>query len=430
MNSRTIIIFLILKVISTNCLALTFQELKNNQSDLIEYVTKVLEQHHYHLTNPILSAECNGCNIVVATEQGRKFLKVHKPGNGLLEYNNALHFACYHPVIKPEDLIQTDSIDLVIQPYIEEIDQGHILFDVIYNSSVVPNVIVSMTDSILSIACKTACVAQQRVSNDSFYYDRLCTQERDNCSGRIETFYTNTTACISNLSVKWETLLDVKWIIDGIHYQETLRMLLQHAYDVLNPMNKRIVGICHGDWHDLNIYYNPHNDDFYFIDCEYSGYNDLIADAVIYLANAIHADYITPKYYQELFSKRRVKICNTPPLIQKKREIIAFIYGNIIELRGVGTFGTSTIRKQIVSLFIREYLKPLSRFMQEKFGFSEHIIDEKIKSCILLRLVSVFNIVKLDPMDQAKILGFIMKVLSTPLNDTNVSILQRFEEAL
>jgi hypothetical protein len=174
------------------------------------------------------------------------------------------------------------------------------------------------------------------------------------------------------------------------------------------------------------------NATFHFVDCEYSGLNDVIGDAIVYLIyNSVLMAYLTPKYYSEQFKDIPGFDISQKNFIHAKCEVKVSMYDQILYLEGIINFGISNVRKEITKLFINNYFDPLIKQATQKFRLSFYEIEEKIKGCILLRLLGVYNISLMEPIDQAKILGLIFKTLATPVKPLNsVPVLTRFERAL
>lgn len=274
----------------------------------------------------------------------------------------------------------------------------------------------------------------KQVRNDKLYFDRLKTKQADGISGRMELFYELSLFQLFDVTISWEELLSKNWIIDGISYKETLSELITNAKETLSNERLRWIGICHGDWHDMNICTS--NDlegtNFAFLDCEFAGENDVVGDAMVYLIyTSIQGDYLSPKYYPEQFTHwKTTQIEAQKYAAWKKRNLRVALVGNSIILDGVENFGTSPMRVKISRKFVETYFFPLVEYCQQKLN-GEESLESRLKATLLMRLLAVYNISLMEPLDQAKVLGLLFKSIATPINNQPYqTTLSRFLEAL
>lgn len=100
---------------------------------------------------------------------------------------------------------------------------------------------------------------------NQLFYRRLVA---GNTTPRLDLFYKNKKVLLpSGETIKFENLKKLKWIINGIVYEETLEELINQAKKLLNPnrLEEHPVIIAHGDDHNGNkvitnqglIYYDP-----------------------------------------------------------------------------------------------------------------------------------------------------------------------------
>ena len=340
----------------------------------------------------------------IEKEGESKFIKIHKTGMGTLELERSKNLQTYFPTIVGERVIQIPPFECLIQPYVKSVDKpGGMLYDMYYlfPDQVIP--LLSKTiGSVKQVVFKTLENKVSSAGNDRFYFDRLRTQKEDGISGSVEIFYTNK----SLIGVPWEVLLKKKFKINDVTYHVTIQELLQRARIALNPKQLRPLATCHGDWTDMNVCVIDGAP--YFLDCETSGDNDPIGDAIVFLVyNAIHGDYLGPKYFKHHFHGRDKAI----QAINFAREPLTWnMKRRTVNIKGYEHFGTSVSRKEAIKHFIDSYFNPLLNEIQRK-GISEQEIEEKIRAALLARLLAVYDLTIFTPEDQARILALLVQTL-------------------
>lgn len=443
-----LIFVLFLNAVELKSVEYTISDLMGNESRIEELVTTLLKEQDYEVLNSEFEIEYKPALLLIKvdTNRGRKFLKLHNKGQGVQEYEGGFLLGQYLPVITNECLISSKDFDLIVAPYFETIDQeGGMLFDVINsldldNSNALKkfwNCFENMISSVLSLTLSSLEYCIKPVLNDRLYFSRLKNTNEHQQSGRLEEFYTASKIQLPGQAFTWEDFIDKKWVIDGVMYQESLRELIEKAKVTLDPKNCRYISVCHGDWHDMNIHTRNSRsglEQFVFLDCELSGANCVLGDAMVYLVyTAIQGDYLTPKYYASQFANRPNALEKAKDnFFLKSRKIAIWANDSIIVMDGVANFGTSNIRRLIAQKFVYEYYSPLisACLLAHGEGVSNQI-ESTLKACFLMRLLAVYNISKMEPMDQAKIFGLIFKVIGTPVsNSSNNETLKNFLENL
>lgn len=367
----------------------------------------------------------------LSTNHGLKFVKLHHAGEGKKEAEGARFLSPFFPVIQAEGVITSPLFELLVFPFHSSISQEKgMLFDLIYlDFPEAEKITRKMFQDMLVVVNQTLDFSAESSPNDRLYFNRLKTIAEEGEEGRIEKYYSHSAL----MGFPWEVLEQAHFCVDGIEYEETLHELLSNAKKVLDPKQKRFMATSHGDWHDMNICISPENS-YVFLDCEMSGKNGVIEDAIVYLVfNSVQGDYLGVKYYPSHFFMRESSL-----RLAKMQMVNHFAKAKIIHRRGqiclreIGKFGTCLERKKIARIFIDEYLTKVlmeirSRWGEERFQLQE----ERIKSCILLRLLGLYNIANMEREDQAKVLGFIFKVLATPKNHIDRrTTLQKFYDNL
>lgn len=134
------------------------------------------------------------------------------------------------------------------------------------------------------------------------------------------------------------------------------------------------------------------------------------------------ADYEIPKYYPEMFSdKNRALNASIDNFILKKLTNLQVCQSDKeIILCNIAQFGTSPVRKEIAKKYVSLYLEPLIQFAQKKFGtLIYNSMENTLKAYFLLRLLGVYNISKMEPLDQVKVFGLLYKTVGTPISHEN-----------
>ncbi len=410
----------------------SIKELKEKPEILTEVITTLLTEHGYSVTNNVMEIYNKSSLIIIVadTSAGKKFLKLHENGGGIREHNGGEFISQYLPTIASECVICKNNLELVVQPHIEAAGERS-LFNFLENPSTREDeslsFVATIINDIAALAHRTLEYTIKPAVNDYLYNHRLKTKEKDGESGRVESFYAQKKLNLAGVEIEWEELLAKKFIIDGVEYQETLHDLLALAKKYVDPKRPRLMAISHGDFQEMNMYLEDvtsKNPAFHFIDCEYSGVNDVIGDAVLSIIHlAVLTAYLRPKYHPTLFR-------DIPGLkeVQKhfdsmKRQIAVSNKEEFIMFDGINRFGTSGRRKKIVNLLINSYLDPLLQSTKKQFPIDDIEIENKIKSHIIMRLIGVDNVGLMEPMDQAKVLCLLFKAVATPVNtNTNIRI--------
>lgn len=387
----------------------------------------------------------------VDTDQGPKFVKLTASGGGEDELAGGKLMADHFPTIRAERVVKGGKFDLVIQPFVADIglDQGtvtdavgaleHAKDDAVRDEiwSIFPEIFGRIRTSTMGSMEYTV----QPAKNDRFFYDRLKTTEEDGVAGRMERFYRNKKMNFAGQEVSWDELLDLSIKVDGVEYEETLRSLLANAKDMLKPDRERILGLSHGDGHEMNIFTNILSEhagghEFAYLDMETAGGNQILPEMVTYLVyNSVMADYTIPKYFPEHFSeKNRALNAGFDNIYLKRREdITAVREGGGLVIDNAGNFGTSKVRKRVAEIYASEYVDPVIHSVMERFGgHLDKVIEGTLKAAILMRLFGVHNVQHMDALDQTKLFSLLYKSVGTSREESvsEQKTICRFLEAL
>ncbi|MBN8828014.1 MAG: hypothetical protein J0H68_04845 [Sphingobacteriia bacterium] len=424
----------------------SFKQIQQDEITVRNLIYAMLKRagYTYSKNNYKVIFKQRGISAIITTNKGKKFIKLVEKEAGKNEFFNGSRASHYLPVIQSEALVLSDDISLLVQPYIEEIkkDKG-VLIDVIAEIENNENkkesyypLFKKIFEQMYGLTTKTLHYKIAKAKNDEFYFHRVQTQKLDNVEGRLESFYTMSKVKLDNEIINWHKLVKKKWVIDGVAYKETLEDLILKAHNNLNPANKRLIALSHGDWHEMNIITDILDNNklnFYYIDLETFGENSILGDSVIYLVyNSILADYINPKYYSNYLNKRN-KAINFAMKTFSNKEIhpAVIVSEKYVYMDNVNKFGTNKVRKEIANLHIKLYLEKVIKLAEAKYGLSiRNEIEEYLKSCFLLRLLGVYNLTEMEPNDQVKLLGLIYKVIGTTENNKNIPFTERFLDAI
>lgn len=360
-----------------------------NTDLLISLISEMLKKtgYNHHHSDIKIDASQTHKIIVIETQKGKKFIKIHSRGGGLKEYLGTLFLTSQGietslaPIIPTETLVVSQNIELVIQPFIPSAClEGGTLFDTISRMEFDPKpqdveLIKLIFSDALQLSQSTMRFSPfESVRNDDLFFDRLKTHTQDGVSGRIERIYSGKKFKLQDVEIPWERLKTVHWTFDGVTYKETIEELLVQARVELDPSKPRLIGISHGDWHENNIIVQgatPITDlpSYAYLDLERSGMNDIIEDAALFLAHlTFYADYINPKYSPNLFKNNAIAAKSLEKSCALKKRIFSVnCLDSWIDMRGVNAFGTQKSRVNIAKLFLNYYYKPLVEWSAQKY---------------------------------------------------------------
>lgn len=190
----------------------SIKELKEKPQVLTEIVATLLTQQGYSITTDIMEIH-NKPNLIIIianTSDGKKFLKLHENGSGIREYNGGKIISKHLPTITSECVICKDNLELIVQPYLEEVE-NHTLFDIIENQNAkedsVLSLMISIINHISTLVNKTLEYNIKPTLNDYLYNHRLKTKAKDGESGRLELFYVQQKLNLAGVEIEWEQLL-------------------------------------------------------------------------------------------------------------------------------------------------------------------------------------------------------------------------------
>lgn len=106
---------------------------------------------------------------------------------------------------------------------------------------------------------------------NQFFYRRLVSK---NTAPRLDLFYKNKTITLpNNKKISFEELKKLKWIINGIEFEESLEQIIKEAKRLLNPhrLKKYPVIVGHGDDHNGNKFFTKKG--FLYYDAAVGGQN-------------------------------------------------------------------------------------------------------------------------------------------------------------
>lgn len=97
--------------------------------------------------------------------------------------------------------------------------------------------------------------------------------------GRFERFYgQDNVAVLPHQTIATNDLWNIKWTINGKHYKDTLRQIIDRAIDVLTPNQSQPAIIGHGDAHNGNVFLI--DDALVYFDPAFAGSHSPLLDLV------------------------------------------------------------------------------------------------------------------------------------------------------
>lgn len=214
-----------------------------------------------------LAISLNSFNgFLVLKDGSRLFFKTHTEQDNVIgEYYRAAVLAeAGYPVIQPLYVSSEAGKQLLIYPLIESPS----VFDVAWQIEHIQD----------STQLEILTQAQQQEDKRLFerYQQTLAPQDAPAAAdaaihqlfhhrlskGRLQRFYGDLTSTaahhqsvtLPNGTFDMQQVADVQWVINGQHYQKSLRMLINDALTCLNPAQSGASIIGHGDAHNGNVF--------------------------------------------------------------------------------------------------------------------------------------------------------------------------------
>ncbi|MDJ0898350.1 MAG: hypothetical protein QNJ55_06020 [Xenococcus sp. MO_188.B8] len=223
-----------------------------------------------------LAVSLNSINGIIVTEEEEKlFFKTHvEPQSIISEYYNSQILAdADYPVIQPIFSSTEWGKQLLIYKFFDFPS----LFDVareietnLKNNAEQIVAIQQKSDSDLwSIYQNTLQPLTAKEHSDSpihqLFYHRLT-------GGRFTNFYQDTELSLPGQAINYNNLSKMRWVINGIEFQDSLEELVTLASEYLNPNGSDTISIVgHGDAHNGNVFVDEPNSNLIYFDPAFAG---------------------------------------------------------------------------------------------------------------------------------------------------------------
>lgn len=232
-----------------------------------------------------LAVSLNSFNGFMTLADGnRRFFKTHTETDTVIDeyYNAEMLSNLGYPIIQPIFKSTEPGKQLLVYEVIE--DQS--VFDVAWHIETVED-----TD------LEALTTAQNRADDDllRLYRKSITEQSADNAAkspvhqlfyhrvtgGRLDRFYgDNTSILLPNGEHMMQAVRQVKWIINGQHYSDSLNTIIDRAIHLLRPAQADVAIIGHGDAHNGNVFFQKDKNppDLLYFDPAFAGVHHPLLD--------------------------------------------------------------------------------------------------------------------------------------------------------
>jgi hypothetical protein len=114
---------------------------------------------------------------------------------------------------------------------------------------------ITLNAALASLAPPTP--ASQHEALHQLFHHRLVTPgQPGRLGGRYAQFYQGRQVPVGATEVPWEAFADLRWTVNGVRYRQTLRVLFEQSYRLLDPkaLARLPVLVSHGDAHNANVW--------------------------------------------------------------------------------------------------------------------------------------------------------------------------------
>lgn len=392
-----------------------------NTSILINMITELLFMKGYKankLNNILLKSRSITASFLNPSDNLEYFVKLVNFPNGTDEFVGGNKMQQYNYCIPSISLSKSEGIEMLLQHKLPlESEECGLLIDAIEDDSFNFSHFSKFLDKQLENIEESLFIGVEKSYNDKFFYERTHGQLLNGKVGRIDNFYSLRTLSIEDKNIEFSNFLDSNISVNNSAIKIKFSDIIKQSQQILSPDKKRPLAFCHGDFHEMNIFYNKRDGDtkFGFIDLETAGINSVLSDAIIFLTYlTIYADYLVPKYRPQYLEGRNHLIHNINTHHLNLNYLVSITKKNI-NISGFDKFGTSYKRKEFARNYIDNYIYPLietisKRYTENKISFQN--MDEIIKYSIFMRLFLVFNVSDFTSNDQATIISLITKTFT------------------
>ncbi len=242
---------------------LQFSDKRAAESLLLNFVRETFPQLEVkYLTLRPLAVSLNSFNGFLYLESGeRLFFKTHtEPGGVIGEFYRAeLLSEAGYPVLQP--ILQSTEAgkQILIYPYVESPS----VFDIAWaiergdqsRSGALEAAQNTLDDQLMGLYHATlhwqGAAEAETASIHQLFYHRLT-------AGRLDAYYRQPTSVLRlrDRTVAFSEVMNARWRINGLRYQDTLSILIEKAVQLLNPAVAGASVVGHGDAHNGNVFYH------------------------------------------------------------------------------------------------------------------------------------------------------------------------------
>jgi hypothetical protein len=258
-----------------------------------------------------LAVSLNSLNGFLSTESGQRlFFKTHVEPKSIINeyYNSGILAESGYPVIQPVYTSTEWGKQLLIYEWIDEPSLFDIVRGVELSETNDINSLISIQKKadgeLLNIYLKTLRHSSASEDKDApihqLFSHRLT-------AGRFSNFYPDKEIYLPGHKIKFEQLSKLKWVINGVHFDDTISDLVQQAIAVLEPGKMDIPTIIgHGDAHNGNIFIDQVNQSLIYFDPAFAGRHSPFLDLAKPLFHNVFAIWMY--FPQEIVSTLSVKL--------------------------------------------------------------------------------------------------------------------------
>lgn len=230
-----------------------------------------------------LAVSLNSINGFITTEAGKKlFFKTHiEPQSIISEYYNSSILAdAGYPVIQPLFSSTEWGKQLLIYKYFDAPSLFNVVRDLETGKRHDAQKIIAIQqqadETLWQIYRKTlqplSAQEHAKVPVHQLFYHRLT-------GGRFAEFYQGREIVLPREKIHFEQLAQMKWVVNGVEFKDTLGDLVQKAIKHLDPSQSDTPSIVgHGDAHNGNVFIDENKADLIYFDPAFAGRHSPLLD--------------------------------------------------------------------------------------------------------------------------------------------------------
>jgi hypothetical protein len=256
--------------------ALQFQDREAANQLLKEFLTANLPFKIKDVAVRPLAVSLNSINGFIDTEDGEKlFFKTHIEPQSIIHeyYNSSILAEAGYPVIQPIFSSTEWGKQLLIYQYFDFPSLFNVMRELETSQRQDAGKIVSIQQKADESLWQIYQNGLQSLSAEShasapihqLFYHRLT-------GGRFDSFYVGKDLDLPGETINYDTVVNKKWIVNGIEFKYTLGELVRLAIQYLNPSQAETISIVgHGDAHNGNVFVDEENSNLIYFDPAFAG---------------------------------------------------------------------------------------------------------------------------------------------------------------